>query len=218
MYHQYNILPHVLIFALVFTVISTGQSLLELYDLYENKNMNQLYKKTEEFYQKYPQNNEIKFFKALFMEDGDEALKVYLELFNNSQGRLKSLIAGKIAEFYYAKGFYVKASEYSKVAKNRPEYSQESKDSDSIDTNQSTQPVQSGLVIQVGAFKFKENAQYLQNVLKSHQILSRLVAREIGGKTLYCVWIDGKSNFEETRELAEYINQKFNLKYRIFKP
>jgi hypothetical protein len=215
MHHpKYNILVFFYYLVLTNTVVALGQPVTELYELYTNKEMVQLYEKAYQLSQKYPDNLEIRFFKTLFIENAEEAIKIYEELYHKSQGRFKKVIASKISDYYYAKGFYVKAADYQVVAVEQ--------------MNQSHKPVKqasaiskkadSDLVIQVGAFKFKENAQYLQNVLRSNRVPSRVVAREIGQNTLYCVWIDGKSNFEETREIAENINKKFNLKYRIFKP
>lgn len=211
---KYNILVFFYYLVLTYSVVALGQPVTELYELYSNKDMTQLYGKTKELSQKYPDNLEIRFFKTLFIENADEAIKVYEELYNKSQGRLKTVIASKISDYYYAKGFYVKASDYRVVAVEQINQSQKPVKQESTISKKTD----ADLVIQVGAFKFKENAQYLQNILRSNRVPSRVVAREIGQNTLYCVWIDGKSNFEETREIAENINKKFNLKYRIFKP
>jgi hypothetical protein len=215
MHHpKYNILVFFYYLVLTYSVVALGQPVTELYELYTHKDMTQLYEKTKELIQKYPDNLEIRFFKTLFIENADEAIKVYEELYKKSQGRLKTVIAHKISDYYYAKGFYVKASDYRVVAVEKINRSQKPVKQESTISKKKD----ADLVIQVGAFKFKENAQYLQNILRSNRVPSRVVAREIGQNTLYCVWIDGKSNFEETREIAENINKKFNLKYRIFKP
>jgi hypothetical protein len=197
---------------MVFLVLISAQAqdTQNLYDLYNQKKFAELNQKVSILTKKYPNNIEIRFFKTIMIEDGDKAFKIYEELYKSAQGTLKTYIAQKIADYFYAMGYYVKASEYQRVATSvrRKEPQQ-----------QTVNPAASSeLIIQVGAFKFIENAQYLQKILQSHNITSRVVKREIESKTLYCVWLDGKSNFEETRDYAENIKKKLNLQYRIFKP
>ena len=45
-----------------------------------------------------------------------------------------------------------------------------------------------------------------------------IVKRVVNEVNLYCVWINGKNKFEETKEYAEMIKKKFKLDYRIIKP
>jgi hypothetical protein len=197
---------------MVFLVLISAQAqdTQNLYDLYNQKKFAELNQKVSRLAKKYPNNIEIRFFETILIEDGDEAIKIYEELYKRAQGNVKTHIAQKIADYYYAMGYYVKASEYKRVATTvkRKEPQQQT-----VNTAASSE-----LIIQVGAFKFIENARYLKKILQSHNITSRVVKREIEGKTLYCVWLDGKSNFEETRDYAENIKKKLNLQYRIFKP
>jgi hypothetical protein len=197
---------------MVFLVLISAQAqdTQNLYDLYNQKKFAELNQKVSRLAKKYPNNIEIRFFETILIEDGDEAIKIYEELYKRAQGNVKIHIAQKIADYYYAMGYYVKASEYKRVATTvkRKEPQQQT-----VNTAASSE-----LIIQVGAFKFIENARYLKKILQSHNITSRVVKREIEGKTLYCVWLDGKSNFEETRDYAENIKKKLNLQYRIFKP
>ena len=67
MHHpKYNILVFIYYIVLTYSVAVIGQPVTELYELYSNKEMNQLYEKTKELSQKYPDNLEIRFFKTLF--------------------------------------------------------------------------------------------------------------------------------------------------------
>ena len=43
--------------------------------------------------------------------------------------------------------------------------------------------------IQVGAFGLQENAQQMQEMLKTQKIDSKIITREVRSKALYCVWI-----------------------------
>ena len=51
---------------------------------------------------------------TIFLENGEEALNIYLRLFKNSYGVFKSIISKKLSDYYYAKGYYLTASKYQK--------------------------------------------------------------------------------------------------------
>ena len=70
-------------------------------------------------------------------------------------------------------------------------------------------------IIQLGAFGLKENAYQLQKMLQTQNLYTRIENRNINGKILHCVWLDGKNGFSETLEFAEKIKEKYNLQYRI---
>jgi len=204
-----------ILFILFNLLASAGaQELQEMYQLYSQKNFSQLNDKVISLKQKYPDSIELQFFETLFVENGDHAIKIYESLYDNAQDLIKRYIAQKIAEYYYAMGYYVKAAQYQKVVNSQNLNST----NDESPVQKPSSPSNAQLVIQVGAFKFIENAQYLQKILQSHNIASRVVSREIEGKSFFCVWLDGKSNFEETREYAENIKRKLNLQYRIINP
>jgi hypothetical protein len=73
-------------------------------------------------------------------------------------------------------------------------------------------------VIQVGAFGSQENALKLKKILKEKKIQVKVVKRNVNSKNLYCVWIDGKNNFEETKEYAELLKSRYRLTYSILRP
>jgi hypothetical protein len=203
------------LFVLSSLLASAGaQELQELYQLYSQKKISQLNEKVVSLEERYPDSIELKFFQTLFVENGDHAIKTYENLYDNAQGIIKRYIARKIAEYYYAMGYYVKASKYLEMVNSQDLNSA----NDEFEVQKSSPPTPTQLVIQVGAFKFIENAQYLQKILQSHNIASRVITREIENKSFYCVWLEGKSNFEETREYAENIKKELNLQYRIINP
>ena len=116
-------------------------------------------------------------------------------------------------DYYYANGYYETASKYQKylvdsenVTNNKTEYVKQ----------KPVSPTEK-LYIQVGAFGLKENASQLQNMLKTQNIKAVIIEKKINSKQLYLVWIEGKSNFEDTLKEANLLREKYDLDYRIIK-
>ncbi|MFC2089110.1 SPOR domain-containing protein, partial [Calditrichota bacterium] len=112
-------------------------------------------------------------------------------------------------DYYYAKGYYITASKYQK-------YLVEKSSDSNIKTTAEIE--QDKYIIQLGAFGLKENAEQLKTMLETQNLYPRIVERNINGKLLYCVWMDGKTNFSQTLRYAETIKQKYQLQYRIIQP
>jgi len=187
-----------------------------LYTLYEQKQFERL--KSE--LGKYPTGSDtsldIRFFNALFEQDAELARQEYRNIFDRATGKLKNLAAGKLMEYYYARGYYVNAEKYHKfIVDNKAE------DSGSGATGEvvSAKPAQkNSYFIQVGAFGMRDNARELSQMLGTQDLPTRIVERNINGKTLFCVWIEGKNSFESTLKYADKIKSKYDLEYRIIKP
>ena len=208
---------------------SHAQGYEDLYLLYSNHRIEQLASRLKEYEKRSPSAPEIQFFNAVFMENGDEAMAVYQDLFGKSSGRLKNLIAAKISAYYFAQGYYVKADDYNKLAATKfPLKAQENlissdnrgkdnanKVEDSAPQEESVKPV---YIIQVGAFGVEQNADDLSTVLQKRKVNTRVVKRRVGDNDLFCVWIDGAEDYAATKEMAEEIREKFKLSYRILKP
>ena len=196
------------------------QEFSELYTLYDQKNFHELKEKIQSYEKKHRDNIEIQFFKTLFNKNGDEAVDKYKELLDRADGRLKDYLLEKIAEYYYSKGFYITASKYRDSKTNYPEKEQntglERKNDPEINHLVKTDTPK--FRIQVGAFSLRENANTIKEKLQSHAINAVIVERTVNKKNLFCVWINGKNNFEDTKEYAEMIKKKLNLDYRILKP
>ncbi len=187
-----------------------------LYNLYEQKQFNLL----ESELSKYPNGSnislELRFFNTLFEQDAELARQEYQYIFDRAEGKLKNLAAGKLMEYYYARGYYVNAEKYHKFI---VEHKTVNTRSGSIGAKGSEIPEQKGTYfIQVGAFGMKENARELSQMLGTQDISSRIVERNINGRTLFCVWIEGKDSFENTLKYADKIKSKYDLEYRIIKP
>jgi cell division protein FtsN len=83
--------------------------------------------------------------------------------------------------------------------------------------NPPLKPKKHSYQIQVGAFSVKDNAEQLKSMLKTQDVVSEIVERNINGSTLFCVWIKASDNFDETLRYATKIQRKYNLQYRIIK-
>jgi len=180
-----------------------------LFVLYNNNNFEELNSELNKIDKNQIISPEIEFLNTIFMENGEEALNVYLKLFEKSQGEFKSIVSKKLSDYYYAKGYYLTASKYQK-------YLVESTSTiPKLQKNKTIQTENIKFIIQLGAFGLEENAVQLQEMLQTQNLYSRIEKRDINGKFLHCVWLDGKKDFSETLEFAEKIKEKYHLQYRI---
>jgi hypothetical protein len=188
---------------------SICQDFDQMYNLYQQKNMSELYKMVGNNSSNAP---EVVFFKATFIENGAEALNVYEKLFSGAQGKLKSLVADKISQYYYAKGYYVKAANYAQYV-----------NAEISDTKVVTKPppaLQPKKIyhIQVGAFGYQDNANRMRELLAEKKINSDVKIRRVNGKTLYCVWVHGMATYRQTASYAKELKAKYKLNYQIINP
>ena len=104
---------------------------------------------------------------------------------------IKKLAAEKLAEYYYALGFYIKSSEYAKFAKTYiPVKTTEIvKSGDNYSENKIELRSKSIYKIQVGAFGVIDNAKDLASFLKGKKWEVSVVTRKVGGTNLFCVWV-----------------------------
>ena len=197
-------MKYFLIISILLVQILTAQTITNksLFDLYENQKYEELKSQIDKL-DKNENSQEIKFLKALFLTNGEEAVKDYLTIFDNAFGELKSIVAKKLSDYYYAKGFYLTAGKYQK-------YLVETTKTPQIEEARSVK-----YIIQLGAFGLKENAVQLQEMLVTQNLYTRIEKRNINGNTLHCVWLDGKDGFSETLDYAEKIKEKYHLQYRI---
>ena len=178
-----------------------------LFVLYKGQKFEELKSELQKL--KNNQSPEIQFLNTIFMENGEQALNVYLKLFKNSYGDFKAIIAKKLSDYYYAKGYYLTASKYQKYLVENTTAKTNLQNTNAVQSNQKK------YIIQLGAFGMKENAVQLQEMLQTQNLYSRIEKRNINGNSLHCVWLDGKNDFSETLEFAEKIKEKYHLQYRI---
>ena len=204
-------LKYVFIFLVLIPVLLAGQDFAQMNQLYQQKKMAELEQLVSKSSDEKP---ETLFFKTVFNENGEESVKVYESLFPEVSGELKSLVSGKISEYYYAKGFYVKASEYARYVKSStetPVSPEPSKNVVAVEQNKIYH-------IQVGAFGYRDNANRMKQLLKDKNINSDVKIRQVNGKTLYCVWVHGHKTYRETKMIADDLKNKYKLKYQIINP
>jgi hypothetical protein len=170
-------------------VLSFAQDTTPLFQLYNERKMEALKNQLPLF----KETPEKLFFETLFVNDADSSIELYKQIYDDASEKLKPLIARKLYEYYYAKGFYITAQRYS----------------------QDEAP--SAYEIQLGAFISQENAEELEQKLSQGGLKTYLVIKEINQKKFYCVRIKGKDNLQATKAFAEDIEKRFNLKYRIIK-
>jgi sporulation related protein len=180
-----------------------------LFTLYENQDFEELKSEIDKLDDMHRNSAEIEFLNSVFLENGEDALKIYLKLFDNSYGDLKSIVSKKLSDYYYAKGYYLTASKYQKYLVESTDTKPPKQKNVTIKTEQKK------YIIQLGAFGLKENAVQLLKMLQTQNLYSRIENRNINGKSLHCVWLDGKKGFSETLEFAEKIKEKYHLQYRI---
>ncbi len=212
-----------LILLLGFIVLDqlTAQDFSELYAMYQQKNFSALQQKTQQLAGQYPQQDEIRFFQALFFENGEEAVKIYEQLYLRATGALKNELSKKLSQYYYARGLYVRAAEFDKTpavpglipSVAVPHISNTA-------GKPAAKPIQDrekNYIIQVGAFGEEENARQLQQSLQAQKFESRIVERVVNERNLYCVWVNGGNSLDETLRLADKIKNRCKLEYRILK-
>jgi hypothetical protein len=198
-------------FLILIPVICLGQSFEQMNNLYQQKKMPELQQLVTS---SNNESNEILFFKTIFNENGEESIRIYETLFPSAKGDFKSLVASKISEYYYAKGFYVKASEYAKYVIPSPE----GPASSAPKTNVVAVETNKIYYIQVGAFGYRDNANRMKDLLKEKKVNSDVKVRQVNGKTLYCVWVHGDKTYNATQAYAEELKNKYKLNYQIINP
>ncbi len=218
MIHYIHIISIICI--LFFSDVLLSQNYDDLFILYKNKKLERLQARLGELEKRGLNDPEIAFFKTIFKDNGEEAIKVYQELYGTSGGKVKNLMAEKISEYYFAQGYYVKAQEYKRLAAQefQVKTKENSKDVDNNNLKKVSPDDHPKYIIQVGAFGVEKNADDLADVLRRKKINVKVVDRNINGKTLYCVWIEGDQDYSSTKSIAENIKAKYKITYRILKP
>lgn len=186
----------------------------QLYQAYMNKDFSRLRTLLGQVPPAQAHMPEVSFYQALFNENADSAAQIYQDVFERANAQVKLLSAQKLYEYYYAKGFYVTAEKYQKYM---TEHGPEKGTVQVLANPASTSPPEKVYYIQVGAFGIKENAQQRRMFLKTQDVPSILVERQVDGRILYCVWVKGKTDFEQTLQMANRLKGKFDLEYQIMK-
>lgn len=213
-----NIYKKILLFYIVsllfFTLTMPGyaQQRTELYRLYEQSEFTALEQAVKKVGTISANDYEGLFFKTLFIKDGERAEQNYLSVFEHGTPRLRLLAAKKLMDYFYAAGYYMTSEKYQKYI---VEHAMPVVKAGTAQTaRQATTP---RYFIQVGAFGLPANARQRVSFLKTQDVNAQLVERVVNGKTLYCVWIEGKMDLDKSLEFANKIKQKFDLEFQIMK-
>lgn len=192
-----------------------AQSVDDIYYLYQNKEFKKLKEKLVSVKAKLPKAEQL-FFETLFVDDAEKAYAVYKDLFDKNDGKVKYFAAERLKDYYYAKGYYSTASDYERYLVEHRDLIENSSNEIVNDVEES--PVDTDkFYIQVGAFGLIDNAQQMQEMLKTQKINSKIITREVRSKTLYCVWIPGRDEFDDTLKYANELKQLYHLDFNIIK-
>lgn len=201
----------VIILLLVFPPVYSQESSL-LFKLYQNKEFEQLKDKFSNGFKL--SGAEKQFFEALFMQDAEKAFSVYENLFQNTDGKVKFACAERLRDYYYAKGYYSTASDYERYLVENQSLMQEETE---VVTDVFTPADNDLLYIQVGAFSIIDNANQMKEMLETQKIKSKIVPRKVNSNELFCVWIHGKQDFNDTLKYANELKQKYHFNFKIIK-
>jgi len=192
-----------------------AQCVDDIYYLYQNKEFKKLKEKLVSVKAKLPKAEQL-FFETLFVDDAEKAYAVYKDLFDKNDGKVKYFAAERLKDYYYAKGYYSTASDYERYLVEHRDLIENSSNEIVNDVEES--PVDTDkFYIQVGAFGLIDNAQQMQEMLKTQKINSKIITREVRSKTLYCVWIPGRDEFDDTLKYANELKQLYHLDFNIIK-
>ncbi len=159
---------------------------------------------------------EKQFYTALLERDADKAIEVYKQLYSEGSPLFKYLSAERLHDYYYARGYYTTAAGYRRYMVDHAAAIQ-TRVTTQKNTYETPEMQDESYYIQVGAFGIKDNALQMVNMLRTQNYPVYVKERVINSRTLYCVWITGKSDFPGTLKLAEQIKQKYHLNYKLLK-
>jgi hypothetical protein len=198
----------------------SAQKHQDLFEYYTNNQFDDLATRIEQLEDNAQNDPEVLFFSTVLTDNGDTAFSIYERLFIQSHGLVKKLAAEKLAEYYYARGFYVKSSEYVKYAKTFIPVKTTGVVKSGDNTNEKKTELKSKSIykIQVGAFGVIDNANDLAGFLRGKKLEVSVVTRKVGGNNLFCVWVEGGSDFKNSEDIAVEIKKKYKLSYQIVKP
>ncbi len=181
---------------------SLGQSEKELAQLYENQRLLSL--------KKYLDNGEIydtdwkMFVSALFEPNADSALDMFANVYETSHDKkLREYVAERVAEYYYARGYY-KTSE--RLLKDKKFLN------DTVtENNRESESTGNSYGIQIGAFSNYANAAKRKNELLKRLKNVTIVKKESNGNKLYVVVIGKYSNRKTAEKELQVIKRKNNM-------
>ena len=186
----------------------------QLFALYQNRQFDQIRQVLPKL--SSLSTAEKQFFEALFIQDAEKAFSIYENLFQKTEGKVKYGSAERLRDYYYSKGYYSTASDYEKYLVDNQSLMEE--DTEIIGDINAQSPADTDLLyIQVGAFGIQDNAEQMKEMLKTQKIVSEIVPRIVNSQKLFCVWIHGKADFNDTLKYANELKEKYHFNFKIIK-
>ncbi|MCB0280988.1 MAG: SPOR domain-containing protein [Calditrichae bacterium] len=211
-----NMIRLFFLFLFMFSGFLYSQGSETLFKMYQQREYQQVKEKYNQIKGNLTKSEQL-FFESLLMPDAESAFTNYKELFDKSDGRIKYFAAERLKDYYYAKGYYSTASDYERYLVENRSLIETPEVTFQLDETPEVQEDAEKLYIQVGAFGLEDNAQQMQQMLQTQKVESSIVKKEVNSRLLYCVWVHGKENFQQTLNLANDLKQKYHLDFKIIK-
>ena len=186
----------------------------------------------------HPDDPSVLFLDAVLTTNGEEALKKYINIYDNyPKSKYADAALYRMFSYYYALGFYKKAENYLEklkveypsspyidaADKNIPEevgvfYEKDSElstEKEIAEENQVEIQTEPKFTVQAGAFLDIKNAKELRNKLSADGFTAELKTKDIGGSTLNIVMVGKFFSEKETGPLLSHLSKKYKLQGRI---
>lgn len=139
-----------------------------------------------------------KFAQALFVEDLDAALNLYIELYNKTNNiQIKKLVTDRISQYYYAKGLYDSAERLLKDESFRQRIFTANVDK-----------IYFG--VQLGAFSSEKNADNARKRFSQNAENLSIVRKTSGGKELFVVIAGQFTSRDEAEKYRNFLKNKYD--------
>jgi tetratricopeptide (TPR) repeat protein len=199
----------------------------------ENGDVGQAKEKLVDLKEKYPDDPSVMFLDAVLKENGQEAVVVYQDIFDNyPKSKYADAAIYRIFSYYYALGLYDTAREKLQQLKtaypespyiNIANQNLSSLDKSNIEKKkhvekeiESTQLEEEyNFTIQAGAFTNLENANNLLNDFKGAGIYCEIGEKTVGGAIFHVVYAGKFVKYEDAENFLQVVNSRFNLNGRV---
>ncbi len=168
-----------------------------------------------------PNDPSVIFLDAILTQNGEEALSKYLLVYDKyPKSKFADASLYRIFSYYFSVGLYKKAESYLSKLKEEYPTSPYIKAADRNIPEEEIKEIFNEkekyfFSIQAGAFLNVENAKRLKDELSRNGYESEISTKEIGGSILNIVTVGKFYKEEDTRQLLDHLEKKYNLKGRI---
>jgi cell division septation protein DedD len=235
-----KILP-ILFCALIFTSTISAQdvNIIPYLKQIESGDIEDVNQALSELLTIHPDDPSVLFLDAVLTTNGEEALRKYINIYDNyPKSKYADAALYRMFSYYYALGFYKKAENYLEklkveypsspyidaADKNIPEevgvfYEKETElnttKNEAAEEKKVERPTEPKYTVQAGAFLDVKNAKELRNKLTADGFSAELKTKNIGGSTLNIVMVGKFFSEKETGPLLSHLSKKYKLQGRI---